>query len=321
MRTLLVLMLGFSPPLFTPVMAQEWPQKTVRIIVPFAAASTPDTLARVLSEKLNKRLGKPFIVENKPGAGGMLGTDAIAKAHPDGYTIGVSITGPLVNNKLLYKSMPYDPEQDLAPITLAVNQPSLLVAKSTLRASNFQELLAELKKQPGKFNYASIGNGSLSHLCMELIALRSGTEIVHVPYPGSSQAILAVTTGDVDMACLPALAVLPQVKAGKLKAIAATTANRSSLLPDIPTLTEQGLAGVESGAWIGVVAPGKTPKPVLAKIQKEIVAALKEPDVIQALRNQMMEVVANTPEEFAADMRKERERWTPVIVKNKITID
>ena len=217
--------------------------------------------------------------------------------------------------------MPYDPEKDLAPITLAVNQPSLLVARSDLKVSNLQDLLAELKNKPGKFNYASIGNGSLSHLCMELIALRSGTEIVHVPYPGSSQAILAVTTGDVDMACLPALSVLPQVKAGKLKAIGTTTANRSSLLPDIPTLTEQGLAGVESGAWIGIVAPAKTPQPVLGKIQKEIVAALKEPDVAQTLRNQMMEVVANTPEEFAADMRKERERWTPVIVKNKITLD
>jgi tripartite-type tricarboxylate transporter receptor subunit TctC len=251
----------------------------------------------------------------------MNGTDVVAKAPPDGYTIGVSITGPLVNNKLLYKTMPYDPEKDLAPITLAVNQPSLLVAKSELKVSNFQELVAELKKKPGKFNYASIGNGSLSHLCMELIALRSGTEVVHVPYPGSSQAILSVTTGEVDMACLPALSVLPQVKAGKLKVIAATTAKRSSLLPDIPTLTEQGLAGVESGAWIGVVAPAKTPQPVLAQINKEIVAALKDPELTQALRNQMMEVVANTPAEFAADMRKERERWTPVIVKNKIAID
>jgi tripartite-type tricarboxylate transporter receptor subunit TctC len=321
MKTVLAVVLGLGPALIAPAIAQDWPQKPVRDIVPFAPGSTPDIFARVLSTKLNKRVGQPFIVENKPGGGGMNGTDVVAKAPPDGYTIGVSITGPLVNNKLLYKTMPYDPEKDLAPITLAVNQPSLLVAKSELKVSNFQELVAELKKKPGKFNYASIGNGSLSHLCMELIALRSGTEVVHVPYPGSSQAILSVTTGEVDMACLPALSVLPQVKAGKLKVIAATTAKRSSLLPDIPTLAEQGLAGIESGAWIGVVAPAKTPRPVLAQINKEIVAALKDPEVTQALRNQMMEVVANTPSEFAADMRKERERWTPVIVKNKIAID
>ena len=174
------------------------------------------------------------MVENKQGAGGMLGTDAVAKSPPDGHTIGVSVVGPLVNNKHLYKKMPYDPAKDLSPIMLAVNQPSLLVVKSELPVKNVGELISELKKNPGKFNYASIGNGSLSHLTMELIALKSGTEIVHVPYAGSSQAVMAVMSGEAQMACLPALAVLPQVKAGKLRVIGASTAKRSSLLPDVP---------------------------------------------------------------------------------------
>jgi tripartite-type tricarboxylate transporter receptor subunit TctC len=305
----------------TTAVAQEWPSKPVKIIAPFAPASTPDTLARVLADKLQARLKQPFTVENKQGAGGMIGTDAVAKAPADGYTLGVSIVGPLVNNKQLYRKMPYDPDRDLAPITIAVNQPSVLVVRSEMAAKNLPELLAELRKNPGKFTYGSIGNGSLSHLSMELIALRSGTEIVHVPYAGSSQAMLAVISGEVQMACLPALSVLPQVKAGKLRMLGVSTARRSTLLPEVPTLKEQGLPDVDAGAWIGVVAPAATPKAVQQRIYREVAAVLKEPDVIRTLNAQMMEPVGSTPEAFAAFMREEHDRWTPVIVKNKITLD
>ena len=301
--------------------AQEWPQRPVKIIAPFAAASTPDTLARLLAENLRKHLGQPVIVENKPGAGGMVGTDAVAKAAPDGYTIGVSIVGPLVNNKLLYKKMPYDPDRDLAPITIAVTQPSLLVVPADRNINNLNELLAFVKSRPGKANYASIGVGSLSHLTMELVALRSGTEIVHVPYAGSSQAVTALLAGEVDMACLPALSVVPHVRAGKLKAIGVSTARRSSALLDVPTLSEQGLTDVDAGAWIGVVAPAGTPAAILERIRKEVVAVLREPEVVVALRNQLMEVVGSTPEEFVTHLREERDRWTPVIVKTKISLD
>src|SRR5438067_3990993 len=228
--------------------AQDWPQRPVKIVAPFAAASTPDTFARVLAESLHKRLGQPVIVENKPGAGGMVGTDAVAKAAPDGYTIGVSIVGPLVNNKLLYKKMPYDPDRDLAPITIAVTQASLLVVPADRAIHNLDELIAYLKAHPGKANYASIGIGSLSHLTMELVALKSGTEIVHVPYAGSSQAVTALLAGEVDMACLPALSVLPQVQAGQLRVIGASTGPRSAVLPDVPDPTEQGLAELDAGA-------------------------------------------------------------------------
>jgi tripartite-type tricarboxylate transporter receptor subunit TctC len=301
--------------------AQDWPQRPVKIIAPFAAASTPDTFARVLAEYLRKRVGQPVVVENRPGAGGMIGTDAVAKAAPDGYTLGVSIVGPLVNNKLLYKQMPYDPDRDLAPITIAVTQPSILVVPADRGINNLAELVKELKRRPGKMNYASIGVGSLSHLTMELVALRSGTEIVHVPYPGSSQAVTALLAGDVDMGCLPALSVVTQIRAGKLKAIGVSTAKRSSQLPDIPTLKEQGLADLDAGAWIGIVAPAGTPAPLLDRIRRDILAVLREPEVATALNNQLMEVVGSTPEEFAAHLRVERDRWTPVILKSKITLD
>jgi tripartite-type tricarboxylate transporter receptor subunit TctC len=301
--------------------AQDWPQRPVKIVAPFAAASTPDTFARLLADNLRKRWNQPVIVENKPGAGGMVGTDAVAKAPPDGYTIGVSIVGPLVNNKLLYKKMPYDPDKDLVPITIAVTQASLLVVPADRSPNNLAELIAFLKAKQGRGNYASIGVGSLSHLTMELVALRSGAEIVHVPYPGSSQAVTALLAGDVDMACLPALSVLPQVKAGKLKVIGASTATRSSLLPDIPTLKEQGLADVDAGAWIGVVAPAGTPAPVVERIRRDTVSVLKDPEVVAALQKQLMEVVGSTPEEFAAHLQAERERWTPVIQKTKISLD
>ena len=301
--------------------AQEWPQRTVRIIVPFPAASTPDTASRVLADNLRKRWNQPVIVENRPGAGGMVGTDAVAKAAPDGYTIGVSIVGPLVNNKLLYKKMPYDPDRDLVPITITVTQASLLVMPADRGPSNLAELLAYLKAKQGRGNYASIGVGSLSHLTMELVALLSGAEIVHVPYPGSSQAVTALLAGDVDMACLPAISVLPQVKAGKLKVIGASTGTRSSLLPDVPTLKEQGLADVDAGAWNGLVAPAGTPPPIVDRIRRDVVAALREAEVVAALQKQMMEVVGSTPEEFAVHLEAERRRWTPVIQKARISLD
>ena len=304
-----------------PVYAQEWPQKTIHVIAPFAAASTPDTVARIIADRLEKRLGKPVVVENKPGAGGTIGTDAIAKAAPDGHTIGVSIGGALVTGPLLYKKLAYDPDRELAPITLAVNQPSILVVTPGMKAANVTELVAELKRKPGTYNYASIGNGSISHLAMELVAARSGTELVHIAYPGSSQAVLALLAADASVAVLPAASVMPQVKAGKLRALAITTARRSSLFPDLPTLAEQGLPGVEANAWVAVIAPAATPRPILQRLESEITAILRQPDVIEALRAQMMEAAPGTSEELRAYMREEKARWKPIIEKNRIALD
>jgi tripartite-type tricarboxylate transporter receptor subunit TctC len=301
--------------------AQEWPQKPLHLIVPFPAASTPDIFARVLADKLAGRLKQPVVVENRPGAGGMIGTGAIARAAPDGYTFGVSITGPLVNNTLLYRKMAYDPFRDLAPVTLGVNQPCVLVVGSAFPAATWPGMLEVLKRAPGKYNYASLGNGTNAHLAMELIANRSGTPIVQVPYPGSGQAVAAIVAGDVQMGCMPAVAVMSLVKSGRLKAIGVASRKRSALLPGMPTLAEQGLAEFEANSWIGVVAPAATPAPVLARLNAEIVAILRLPEVVHALNAQLMEPVGDTPAEFTAYMKEELGRWGPLIRQNRITLD
>jgi tripartite-type tricarboxylate transporter receptor subunit TctC len=302
-------------------LAQDWPTRPIHLIVPFAAASTPDIFARLLADRMGANLRQTVVVENKPGAGGMIGTDAIAKAAPDGYTFGVSITGPLVNNTLLYRKMAYDPFRDLAPITLAVNQPCILVANNGFNASSLPDVFAELQRSPGKYNYASLGTGTMAHLSMELIASRSGTEIVQVPYPGSGQAVQALVAGDVNLGCMPPASVASLVKSGRLKAIGIAAKKPSPLLPGVRTLAEQGLPEFEANAWIGVVAPAKTPAPILKRLHGEIVRVLASPDMRHALEAQMMEPVGNTPEQFAAYMREELDRWGPLIRKNHITLD
>ena len=303
-------------------LAQDWPDKgPVRIIAPFAPGSSPDVLARLLADQLGKNVKQSFIVENKAGAGGMIGTDAVAKAAPDGYTIGVSIGGPLVNNTLLYKQMAYDPFRDLAPITLAVNQPCVLVANNSFVGSNVKDLIAELKKSPGKYNYGSFGNGTMSHMVMVMIANRTDSQLVQVPYPGAPQVLQSLIAGDVNLGCLPAAGVMPQFKAGKLKVLGIAAKKRFSLLPDVPTIAEQGLTGIEANSWIGVIAPARTPAPVLARIQSEVSKALKDPELVKTLHNQYMEPVGDSSQEFAAYLKEELERWGPIIKQNKITLD
>lgn len=301
-------------------LAQDWPTGPVRLVVPYGPGSTPDIVARVVAERLGARIGKPVVVDNKAGAGGMIGTDAVAKAAPDGQTIGLSIAGPLGVNTLLYKKMPYDPT-DLAPITIAATQPSVLVAGPKLEAGNASELVALLKANPGKYNYSSMGAGSISHLAMEALAARAGTTIVHVPYQGSGPAVMALLSGDTQLAALPAAAVMPHIKAGKLKALAVATEKRSSALPELPTLREAGIENVFADAWMGFVVPAKTPDAIVAKLREEIGHVLAEPEVREKLRAQYMDVVANTPAEFRATLKADVDRWKPVVDKNKIALD
>ena len=302
--------------------AQEWPDKgPVKIIAPFAPGSSPDIFARLLADQLGKNMKASFIVENKAGAAGMIGTDAVAKAAPDGYTIGVSIGGPLVNNTLLYKKMAYDPFKDLAPITLGVNQPCVLVASNGFVASNVKDLMAELAKNPSKYNYGSFGNGTKSHMVMVMIANQTNSQLVQVAYPGAPQVLQALVAGDVNLGCLPAAGVMPQAKAGKLKVLGIAAKKRFSLLPDVPTIAEQGLTGIEANSWIGVVAPAKTPPPIVARLQQEISKALKDPEVVKTLHNQYMEPVGDSTQEFAAYLKEELERWGPIIKKNNLTLD
>ena len=300
--------------------AQEWPAGSVRVVVPYGPGSTPDIVARVVSERLAAKLGKPFVVDNKPGAGGMLGTDTVAKAAPDGQTIGISIAGPLAVNTLLYKKMPYDPAE-LAPVTIAATQASVVVASPSLNVASASDLVRLLKANPGKYNYSSMGAGSISHLAMEALAAHSGTQMVHVPYAGSGPAVAALLAGDTHVAALPAAAVMSHIKAGKLKALAVATEKRSPALPELPTLREAGIENVFADAWMGFVVPARTPDALVARIFGEIGKVLAEPEVRDRLRSQYMDVVANTPAEFRAAMKADVERWKPVIERNAIKLD
>src|SRR5215468_4685638 len=297
---------------WTPAAAQDWPTKTVRIIVPFGPGSTPDMIGRLIADYLQQKLGQSFVIENRPGASANTGTDLVAKAEPDGYTIGISLGGPLAINTLLFAKMPYDPAKDLAPITMLATQPSVLVVQASLSVNSVAELVDLLRNNPGKYNYGSIGNGSLSHLAMEALALKSGTTMVHVPYPGSPQAMTAVLRNDVQMACLPAISVTPHVASGQVRILAISLGRRSTLMPGVPTLKESGI-DVEADAWNGLIAPAKTPDAILAKIHGVVVGALAEPTIREKLATQLMEPVPTTPAQFRAKIDADLARWSPII--------
>ena len=298
----------------------DYPAKPIRLIVPFAAGSTPDVFARVVGEKASQGLKQPIVIDNKPGAGGNLGTDLVAKAQPDGYTIGASITGPLVNNAVLYKKMPYDPFRDLAPITFGVHQANVIAVSPSLNVNTMKELMDLLRRNPGKYNYASIGVGSLSHLSIEMLKTLTNSFVVHVPYASSPAAVTSVLAGDTHILSLAPLAVMPQVQAGRLKAVAVSTARRVPQLPNVPTLRESGVP-MDGSAWIGLVAPAGTPAPIIERLNREFVAAMRDPATNEKLKAQYMDAEPGTPQQFAAFMQAELKKWTPVIKRSGATID
>jgi tripartite-type tricarboxylate transporter receptor subunit TctC len=294
-------------------LAQDWPLRQVNIIVPFAAGSTPDMVARLLADQLaQKHGGTNFVIDNKPGASGNLGTSLVAKAGPDGHTIGVSIGGPLAINKLLFGSLPYDPQKDIAPITQLVTQPCILAVSSRLKVGSVVELLSLLEREPSALNYGSIGTGSLSHLAMEAIAMKVAARPVHIPYAGSGQAMTALVRGDVQMACLPAIAVTPHGQSGAILMLAVSTSRRSPYLPGLPTLKESGL-DVEADAWNGLIAPGGTPANIISRIHADVLGALSAPSTKEKLAAQLMEPVGSSPSEFRVHIDAEIDRWAPVI--------
>jgi tripartite-type tricarboxylate transporter receptor subunit TctC len=304
-----------------PAAAQDWPPKTVRIMVPFGAGSTPDIVARLVAESLQQKYpASAFVVENKPGAGGNTGTDAVAKAEPDGTTIGVSIGGPLAINTLLFSKLPYDPKKDLAAVTQLVTMPSALVVSTALGVNSVAELVALLKREPGKYNFGSIGNGSLSHLSMEAIVQKSGARMVHVPYASSPAAMTALLRNDVQMACLPAISVTPHVASGNVKILAVSLPKRSPYLPEIPTLKESGV-DVEADTWQGLIAPGGTPPAIVEKINRDVAEAIKSPAVREKLAAQLMEPVGNSPAQFRAVIDAEISRWEPIIKAGDVKIN
>ena len=297
-----------------PAAAQaDWPNRPIRIVVPYGPGSSPDVLVRIISDPLSQRLGQPVVVENRPGAGGNTGTDHVAKSAPDGYTFVVSTNGPLVYSTVFNPKLPYDPFKDLAPVTLAGGQPNVCAVSNDMKVDDVKGWVAAMKKDPGKYNFASTGVGSMSQLSVEILKLQTDSYAVHLPYRSSPLAVLAILQGDVQFACVPPVAVMPQAKAGKHKAIAVTTAKRSPIVPELPTLKESGFPEIQAMAWMAIMAPAKTPAPIIARMNKEIVDILNQPQTKEKLQTAYMEGIGSTPEELTQWMIEERTRWTPVI--------
>ena len=278
-------------------------------------------LARTIADKLKDRLGQPVVVDDRPAAGGTVATDFVAKSPPDGYTMVISYNGPLAFGPYIYSKLPYDPLKDLAPVIITSSQPNVLAVTATLPIKSVRELIAYAKANPGKLNYASVGNGSSSQLTMELLKSDAGIDIVHVPFNGSPPAVTATIQGETQMLFAVMQPLQAQIQAGKLRAIAVTTTRRFPLLPDIPTIAEAGYPGFEALAWNGILVAAGTPHSIIQRLNAEINTILKDPSVKSTLNAQGFDLVGGTPEEFAKLIRSESEKWAPVIKKTGAKID
>ena len=292
--------------------AQQFPTKPVRMIVPFAPGGATDYMARAIAQKMSESIGQPVVVENKPGANAILGTDLVAKAAPDGHTLFLCAFGHATNPYLVAK-LPYDTLKDLAPVTLLVTGPLMLIANPSLPANNVKELIAYLKANPDKLNYASGGIGSSQHFAAELMMNMTGTKMTHVAYKGTAPAYVDLLSGATALMFDNLVTALPQVKAGKLKALAVTPAQRASQAPEVPTMAEAGLAGYETGIWHGFLTTGGTPKATVERLNKEIVRAVNLPDVKDAFIARGLLPVGNSPGEFDAFIRNEMAKWSKII--------
>ncbi|HVF65348.1 MAG TPA: tripartite tricarboxylate transporter substrate binding protein [Casimicrobiaceae bacterium] len=300
--------------------AQAWPDKPVRILVPAPAGSSLDVLARTIADKLKDKSNQPFVVENKPAAGGTVATAEVVKSAPDGHTLLLGFNGPLSTGPLIQKP-PYDVAKDLAPVIITSSQPNVLAVNAGLPVRNVAELVAYSKANPGKLNYASVGNGSSSHLNAELLKSMAGIEAVHVPFNGSPPAVLSTVQGETGMIFAVMQPLQSQIQAGKLRPIAVTTAKRFPLLPELPTIAESGYAGFEALAWNGLVVPAATPRPVIDRINAEVNAVLKMPDVLQKMNSLGFDLIGGTPADFSALLRSEQDRWAPVVKRLGLKVD
>ncbi len=308
-NTIFLLTLLFSTNLFS----QDWtPTKPVRIVVPIVG-STNDVLARLFAPELAKALGQPFIVENKGGAGGNIGANEVAKADPDGHTLLIGFNGPIAVNVTLFKNLPYDPQKDLAPVSLVVTMPQFFVVHPSVPASNVAEFVAQAKAAPGKMSYGSVSIGSASHLTMEMLKTAAKIDVVHVPYKGAPPVLADLLGGQIQAGFFVPGNVLAYMKDGRMRAIAATGRKRFVAVPDVPTMIEQGYPDFEATAWIGFLAPGATPKNIIDRYNREIVRIAALPEVKGKLEALSMEVVATSPEEFRRWIAKEIPLWGKVI--------
>ncbi|WP_395705648.1 tripartite tricarboxylate transporter substrate binding protein [Casimicrobium huifangae] len=291
----------------------QYPNKPIKIIVPFLAGGTTDIMARAVAADLQKAFGQAVVVENRAGAGGNIGADAVAKSAPDGYTFLMGTVGTHAINMALYTKMPYDAVKDFAPVSLVAAVPNILVATPSFPVNSVKELIDLAKKEDGKLTFASSGSGTSIHLSGELFKQLAGVQMTHVPYKGSSAALPDVMSGQVNVMFDNAPSVMPHIKGGKLKAVAVTSGKRAPALPNVPTIAESGLPGFEASSWFGLLAPAGTPKEIVDKVSAQIQKMLQTPEMKERLASQGADGVGNTPEQFAAHIKTEIDKWAKVV--------
>ena len=311
--------LGLALLAFSALASAQYPNRAVKLVVPFPPAGATDVVGRIVAAKLGERLGQAVVVDNKPGAGGSIGSDLVAKSPADGYTILIATSSTHSIGPSLQK-LPYDPIRDFAPITHVANVPNVLVVSPTLQVSSVSELVALAKAKPGQLNFASSGIGTIVHLNAELFKMISGTNIVHVPYKGTALSIPDVASGNVSMLFDSLASVMPHIKSGKVKPLAVNAGKRQALLPEVPTLAEAGMPQFDRYTWFGMFAPAGTPPEIVARLQREVVAALQAPDLLERFANVGAEPVGSTPAEFVERIRSDAARWSEVIRKAGVQV-
>ncbi len=300
--------------------ADDYPSHPIKLIVPYAPGGGADAVARIIAKRVSGTIGQPIVVENRGGAGSIIGTEDVHKADPDGYTLLLGQSGPISINPAVYKELPYDPEKDFAPITMTTAYPYILVVNAKLPARTLQDFVAMVKAKPGEFNYGSTGVGSANQLVTELFSSKAGLKMVHVPYLGTALAVADLLAGQVTMVFADPVSALPHIKAGTLRALAVTSKERSAVAPDVPTIAESGYPGFDAIAWHGILAPAKTPPPIIAKLHDQIVAALNDPATKALLEAQAMQTVGDTPEEFAAFIKQDIAVWKKVATQANVSV-
>ncbi|MEN5062677.1 tripartite tricarboxylate transporter substrate binding protein [Achromobacter aegrifaciens] len=304
----------------TAAWAAPYPDKPIRMIVPAAAGGAADTLARMIGRGLTEKFGQPVVIENKPGAAAIVGMSAIAKAPADGYTLGMTFSGAMSINPSLYQQLPYDPVQDFSPITIVAVSPLVIAVSPKLGPKSLGEFLALAKKDPGKLTFGSAGTGSTQHLSMELLKSTAGVDMLHVPYKGSSAALVDVQSGLISAVSDNAITLVPLIQSGQLVPLAVETAQRIQSLPQVPTVAESGYPGFQAAGWYGLLAPAGTPQPIVAQLNAALREMVDKPDFTQWLRQQGMEPQTDTPEGFGRYISQEKDKWAQVIKTAKVPL-
>ena len=300
--------------------AEEYPSHSIKLVVPYAAGGGADSVARIVAKRVGETIGQPIVVENRGGAGSIIGTELVNKSEPDGYTLLLGQSGPISINPAIYKNLPYDPVKDFAPVTMTTAYPYIMVVNPALGVKTLQEFVALAKRRPGELNYGTTGVGAANHLVTELFDSRAGITMTHIPYRGTALAVTDLLAGHVQMVFADPISALVHINAGTLLALAVTSKDRSPVAPDVPTISESGYPGFDAIAWHGILAPADTPPAIIRKLNAEIVSALKDLETKALLEKQAMQTVGNSPEAFASFIKQDIAVWKDVADQAKVEV-